>query len=111
MRKIAADLARALDHLHANGRIHADLKPLNAVRVASTWQLIDFDVACAIGEAFGAKVPSSGYCPPEMASVLHDTTDSATGEVIQGRGTHGSQAHDNTVAGVHRGGDRQSPGG
>ena len=80
-RKIAADIVRALDHLHAQGRIHADLKPLNAVRISTTWQLIDLDVSCALGHAFGAKVPSSGYCPPEMARVLLAATDESTGGV------------------------------
>ena len=72
VRKIANDIARALDHLHGEGRIHADLKPLNVVRVASRWQLIDLDTSCALDRAFGTKVPSSGYCPPEMAKVLLD---------------------------------------
>ena len=69
-RKIAADLAHALDHLHAKKRIHADLKPLNSVRHVSTWQLIDMDASCEIDKQFGSKQPSSGYCPPEMARVL-----------------------------------------
>ena len=67
IRKIARDLAEALDHLHARDRIHADIKPLNVVRVGKTWQLVDLDVSCAIGEPFGTKKPSLGYCPPEMA--------------------------------------------
>ena len=75
VRSITTDLANALSHLHDNERIHADLKPLNAVRVASSWQLIDLDVCCTIEEAFGTKVPSSGYCPPEMAKVLLEATD------------------------------------
>ena len=74
VRKIAHDLALALDHLHHyqidNRRIHADVKPLNAVRVNSTWTLIDFDVSCKLGQGFGTKVPSSGHCPPEMALLL-----------------------------------------
>ena len=74
IRKIGRDLAEALDHLHANGRIHADVKPLNVVRVGTSWQLIDLDVSCAIGKGFGTKKPSSGYCPPEMARVLLDAT-------------------------------------
>ena len=60
-------MAEALDHLHLKGRIHADLKPLNVVRVGATWQLVDLDVSCAIGDPFGTKKPSLGYCPPEMA--------------------------------------------
>ena len=81
IRKIASDVAHCLDHLHEQGRIHADLKPLNAVRVGSRWQLIDMDVSCAIGEPFGAKVPSSGYCPPEMAKVLLNATELSTGKI------------------------------
>ena len=81
IRSIATDLANALDHLHEKGRIHADLKPLNAVCVGSAWQLIDLDVSCPIGKAFGKKVPSSGYCPPEMAKVLLDATNKETGVV------------------------------
>ena len=67
IRKIAREMAEALDHLHLKGRIHADLKPLNVVRVGTTWQLVDLDVSCAIGDPFGTKKPSLGYCPPEMA--------------------------------------------
>ncbi|MEC9399137.1 MAG: hypothetical protein VX475_16050, partial [Myxococcota bacterium] len=81
VRKIAADLASALGHLHKKGRIHADLKPLNAVRIDGSWRLIDLDISCAVGRAFGAKVPTSGYCPPEMAKVLLDATNAATGDV------------------------------
>ena len=81
MRHIAAGLARALGHLHENDRIHADLKPLNAVRIDGSWRLIDLDISCAVGRAFGAKVPTSGYCPPEMAKVLLDATNAATGDV------------------------------
>ena len=81
VRKIANDLALALDHLHnhhsENRRIHADVKPLNAVRVNNTWTLIDFDVSCELGQAFGTKVPSSGHCPPEMARVLLKAADGA----------------------------------
>jgi len=70
IRHIAAHLAEGLDHVHAKGGIHADLKPLNAVGDRDTWKIIDFDVFCTLGQPFGNKVPSSGYCPPEMARVL-----------------------------------------
>jgi len=82
VRHIMSDIANALHHLHNNDRIHADLKPLNAVRVGSNWKLIDMDVSCTIGEEFGTKVPSSGFCPPEMAKILLDaTTDNKTGNI------------------------------
>ena len=75
-RSIAFDFANSIGHLHDKGRVHGDFKDLNGVRIGETWQLIDMDVSCEIGQAFGSKVPSSGYCPPEMAKVLLDATDS-----------------------------------
>ena len=80
IRMILTDLGRALDNLHSENRIHADFKPLNAAR-ESTWKLIDMDVSCKFGEFFGTKLPSSGYCPPEMAKVLLAATDAKTGVV------------------------------
>jgi len=73
IRVIAAHLAEALAGLHAAGLIHGDLKPLNAVRYDGRWRLIDLDCACDVGEPFGAKQPSTGYCPPEMARVVRDS--------------------------------------
>ena len=70
IRHIASNLGWALDHVHTQDGIHADFKPLNAVGDRDTWKIIDFDVFCKVGEPFGSKVPSSGYCPPEMARVL-----------------------------------------
>lgn len=83
IRKIAADLGKALNRLHTAQppRIHADLKPLNAVRIGSVWLLIDLDVSCIIGERFSTKVPSSAFCPPEMGRVLQAATDIETGMV------------------------------
>ena len=40
------------------------------MRVGEHWQLIDLDASCKIGNSFGSKPPSTGYCPPEMAKVL-----------------------------------------
>lgn len=77
IRKIASDLANALYELHSKGaRIHADVKPHNILRVGTKWQLIDMDVSCRIGEPFGDKKPSSGYCPPEMAKAWQKASDS-----------------------------------
>ena len=47
------------------------------VRVGTTWQLVDLDVSCAIGEPFGTKKPSLGYCPPEMAQKILDAMDAS----------------------------------
>ena len=73
IRVVAAHLAEALaEALHASRLIHGDVKPLNAVRYDGRWRLIDLDCACEIGQAFGAKQPSTGYAPPEMARVVRD---------------------------------------
>ncbi|KAK3265250.1 hypothetical protein CYMTET_26049 [Cymbomonas tetramitiformis] len=81
VRHIARRLGGALQHLHANGMVHCDLKPLNAVRFAdagaagaATWRIIDLDAAVQIGCPAGVKI-SSGYLPPEMVYI-----DPATGE-------------------------------
>ena len=42
------------------------------MRYAGRWRLIDLDCACDAGQPFGAKQPSTGYCPPEMARVVRD---------------------------------------
>ena len=72
IRHIVNNLASALDDMHDQGKggIHADFKPLNAVGDRDTWKIIDFDVFCKVGQPFGNKAPSSGYCPPEFARVL-----------------------------------------
>ena len=72
VRHIAKQLIESLHHIHYNGLggIHADFKPLNVVAVGAKFQLIDLDVFCKLGEPFGQKIPSSAYCPPEMAKVM-----------------------------------------
>ena len=47
--QIAANVAKALDHLHEHDRIHADLKPLNIMSVGTTWRLIDLGRRCTNG--------------------------------------------------------------
>ena len=70
IRLVSRELALALEHLHLKDLIHADFKPQNAMRAGDVWQLIDLDTSCPIGQPFGGKPPSSGYCPPEMAKIL-----------------------------------------
>lgn len=66
LRDIAMELAHDLDHLHMNGVIHGDVKPLNIMRVGTTIKLIDLDAAVKIGEGFSCAKFSSAYIPPEL---------------------------------------------
>jgi len=85
IRHITKQLIESLDHLHESGRgIHADLKPLNVVSVGSRFLLIDLDVFCKLGESFGEKIPSSAYCPPEMAKVMLEAMDE-NGEITKAK--------------------------
>ncbi|KAG1674225.1 hypothetical protein FOA52_013845 [Chlamydomonas sp. UWO 241] len=70
IRRIGEDVIKALGHMHAEGLVHCDVKPLNVMRIGETWRLIDLDVARKVGEFFGNKSPSSGYCAPELAAAL-----------------------------------------
>ena len=67
-RLVLVDLARALQHMHAQGLVHADVKPRNAVRVGGAWKLIDLDAAARTGTPVGRKY-SSGFSPPELAQL------------------------------------------
>jgi serine/threonine protein kinase len=61
---IFKQLVHAVRNMHEKGVLHADLKPLNMVRVDGKWRLIDLDAACLMGEPIGHK-SSSAYVPPE----------------------------------------------
>ena len=52
-------------HLHSKGILHADIKPLNLVRVDSQWKLIDLDACCVIGKDYVGFKSSTAYMPPE----------------------------------------------
>jgi serine/threonine protein kinase len=60
-------LGACLQHLHVNGFLHADFKPLNAVRTSSShiWKLIDLDASCKLGCDYVGKKVSTAYIPPE----------------------------------------------
>jgi serine/threonine protein kinase len=65
VRHIFTQLCRSVQHMHERGVIHADIKPLNIMRLDGTWRLIDLDAACRIGiDPVGSK-SSSSYVPPE----------------------------------------------
>eukprot|EP01030_Chromulinospumella_sphaerica_P034344 gene34344-biopygen9953 len=66
---VCKDLLNAVAHVHSKGIIHADLKPLNLVRVGGDWRLIDFDAACHIGRDHTGLKSSTAFCPPESIFV------------------------------------------
>jgi serine/threonine protein kinase/ankyrin repeat protein len=69
VRHVFVQLTHCVEHMHQKGVLHADLKPLNMVRTAGQWKLIDLDAACEIGtEPVGHK-SSSAYVPPEAVYV------------------------------------------
>jgi len=73
VRGVSMQVIRALGHLHEHGRVHADVKPLNIMRVGGgDIKLIDLDASSRIGEAVCCKW-SSAYLPPE-ALLLDEAT-------------------------------------
>ena len=72
-----ASLACSIGHLHAQGRIHSDIKPLNIVRAFDeSIMLIDLDMAVSVGEPVGAKQLSTAFVGPETT---HETADADGG--------------------------------
>jgi serine/threonine protein kinase len=65
VRHTFTELCRSVQHMHERGVIHADIKPLNVMRLEGTWRLIDLDASCRIGiDPVGSK-SSSAFVPPE----------------------------------------------
>ena len=61
---IGLKLASALEHLHANGLVHRDVKPSNNIFVNGAPKLADIGLVTAIDEA-QSLVGTAGYIPPE----------------------------------------------
>ena len=73
--EIFRSLVQCIAHLHESKKIHADLKPLNALRMQDrTWRLIDFDATVSMGTPAGTKT-STAYCPPEFTYRSSSSTD------------------------------------
>lgn len=68
-------LLKCVQHMHEKNILHADIKPLNIVRLGVDPKLIDFDAACQINKDYVGCKSSSAYCPPE--SIFYDK-DSGT---------------------------------
>ncbi|MBL8891151.1 MAG: serine/threonine protein kinase [Planctomycetaceae bacterium] len=43
--RLGIEIGTALQHLHKNGLIHKDVKPLNIIRCSQAWHLLDFGLA------------------------------------------------------------------
>ena len=67
LRLISKQLVTAAGHLHEQGLVHGDIKPLNVMRIQGDFRLIDLDACVSYMDdtPVGAKY-SSGYVPPEM---------------------------------------------
>ncbi len=61
---LAARLASALGHLHANGLVHRDVKPSNVIFVNGQPKLADIGLVTDVGEA-RSFVGTDGFIPPE----------------------------------------------
>ena len=69
VKNVFTQLTRCVQYMHGPGVLHADLKPLNIVRVGAQWKLIDLDAACEIGNEHMGHKSSSAYVPPEAIYV------------------------------------------
>jgi serine/threonine-protein kinase len=72
-RRIASDLIGALEHAHAQGIVHRDVKPENVILSPHGAVLLDFGIARAIESSggdhltkSGMTVGTSGYMSPEQ---------------------------------------------
>jgi len=81
IRQIFESLARSIAHLHAIGRIHGDIKPLNIVRAFDeSIMLIDLDMAVNLREPVGAKQLSTAFVGPEATYETVDADGGAAAE-------------------------------
>jgi len=77
--RLAGDLLDALDHAHAHGIVHRDVKPDNIVLSARGAVLLDFGIARAVAASgsdrltrSGIAVGTSTYMSPEQITALKE---------------------------------------
>lgn len=81
IRDMFDSLARSIGHLHAIGRIHGDIKPLNVVRAFDgSIMLIDLDMTVELGEPVGAKQLSTAFVGPETTYAMSNEQGGITAE-------------------------------
>ncbi len=74
VRRVARQLLSAMEHWHAAGIAHRDIKPGNLI-LAPTWDVVVVDFGLALDEsqerlsAFGVRVGTCAYAPPEWISM------------------------------------------
>jgi serine/threonine-protein kinase len=77
--RLASDLLDALDHAHAHGIVHRDVKPDNVVLAERGAVLLDFGIARAVAASgsdrltrSGIAVGTSTYMSPEQITALKE---------------------------------------
>jgi len=74
-------LAKAIQHVHSKGVIHADIKPRKIIRASNDLlKLIDLDKSIARGEKL-SKDCSSAFISPEIARALFGSKDQDAGSI------------------------------
>ena len=74
VRRLGADAARGLVHIHQHGVYHCDIKPGNLLWTDDGTKIIDFNVAVGLDHVL-ADAGSSRYLPPDYRSEQADLAD------------------------------------
>ena len=79
---VVADVADGLAALHAEGRIHGDVKPENILRVGDRWVLGDFGVTSVLEGSYAVTHAATiDYRPPEAAHAENGTRQHRSADV------------------------------
>ena len=88
VRNIGLQVAQALEHMHAAGLVHGDVKTLNIARVGGKYLLIDLDASQRLHMKLSACLKwSSAYIAPELICRLPDEQEGRSKIVVRQPGT------------------------